>query len=128
MSLAAFVILATGLVPGADPPNPAKAKANESTFYAKVEIRGWLNGLGNRWESTYVTVPKRASIPLNFSNLQGWTGEQLAKINGKEIRVTGTLEQMRFEARPGDFQEGLVVVVKTLELIEPDRVPAPKQP
>lgn len=113
-----LLILAAGLLLGQNGANARPDKPKEVSYYAKVEIQGVLYLVGaKRDDLQHITIPTRpkpTNFPADLRKLKDWTTEKLLKTNGRDVRVTGTLEYRPFEIRPGVTEDRLVIVVTSM--------------
>lgn len=127
--LGGLVLAAAGLSLGDDKPKDGEKnhpKEAPYSYYAKVEVQGFLTTPVHSNELFSIFIPrqpKATAIPLNVSNLKGWKKEQLeqlAKCNGRDVRVTGTLEPVPVEVKPGVTEYHLGIIAETLQFLEKD--------
>ncbi len=131
--LASLALAAAGLSLGADKPKDGEKDSPKEPlyfYYAKVEVKGVLITPIDSNELFSIVNPRRpnpTTIPLSVSKLKMWTKKQLEKCNGRVVLVTGPLELVPVETKPGVTEDRLAVVAETLEFVEKD-VPLPKDP
>lgn len=127
--LAGLTLVAVGRCLGEDKPKDGEKNPQKEapySYYAKVEVQGALTTpfRPNELFSIFIRRdPKATAIPLKVSNLKGWTKErleQLEKCNGRDVRVTGTLELVPVELKPGVTEYHLAIVAETLQFLEKD--------
>jgi hypothetical protein len=128
---------AAGLLLSADQPKKGDGKAaKDQSYYAKVEIHGFLETMRRPDEPLGIFLPRHppdrpriTSYPMSVSKLKNWTEEKLRKFefDGKEVRVTGTLEYVPVMTRTG-MEERLMIVAETLEFVAEKDKPAPPKP
>lgn len=132
MKWRALTIVAIGLLLGADDPKKDGAKPpKDVAFYAKVEIQGYFSTAAARRLNELMAVdvpagPSKGMFSLDISKLKGWTGDKVADLSGRAVRVTGTLEYQSVLVKPGVTENRLVIVATTLEDVDPGP-PARKQ-
>jgi len=128
-------VLAIGLLVGSEAPAPPAAKeAEPNPYYAKVDIRGVFIDLGSRPGGGPMAIclpqnqpdrPKAQNLPLDISGLKDWDGKKLHAADGQMVHVTGILQMQPFTI--GDIKtEHLVIVAKTMEVLEEEDAPKKK--
>jgi hypothetical protein len=132
-----LVIVAIGLSLGADDPKKVEGKKKyegktlkDIPYYAKVEIQGYFFA-GNRLNELMAVVvpdgPSEGKFSLDIRKLKGWTGDKVGDLNGRAVRVTGTLEFQPVPVGRGVTENRLVIVATTLEDVDPNP-PIRKEP
>jgi hypothetical protein len=120
----AWLIVAAGVLLGADSPKEGGApQVKEPPYYAKVEIQGCLAPGSTRGEPMYITVVDRLMVPLILSKaivsqLKAWEEKNGLSTNGRDARVTGTLELLPVGTPNGVTEKRLVVIAKTLVITD----------
>jgi hypothetical protein len=132
MKWPALLTVAAGLLLGPYLPCARGAPdPNDPPYFAKVDIQGPFLAAGRLGEPMSINIrsgpdmsgPDVSQYPVDVSKVKGLTDEKLAKVHGRIVRITGTLEFQQIWVRPGVKDKRLVIVAATLVMVEklPDR-------
>ncbi len=88
-------------------------------YYANVEITGILRCPLESWKSMRIEVPmpsKAFTFYLDIGKLPGRAERDVRNLDGKVVRVNGTVEYGEINVSQDERQSHLVILAKTLEL------------
>jgi hypothetical protein len=114
---------------------PGKTARLADAQFAKVEIQAELVTQEIRGTAPFWLGAAGIRFALDSSKLKGWTEQKLRTYcNGRDVRITGTLETRHFKVYPsrpkagdGIDEDRITVVAETIKFLEPYFV-APKGP
>jgi hypothetical protein len=96
-------------------------------YFAKVDIQGVFYvgnyvAAGRLGEQMYIRIRADSGevslYPVDVSKVRGLTYEKLAKVRGRIVRITGTLEFQEIWVRRDVKEKRLVIVAQTLVMVE----------